>query len=64
MCLAKVYTYKGNEAEKFLVDGVAQVEFQGPDILLTNIVGEQKRVRGTMKTMDLEDSIIRIELKD
>ena len=63
MCLAKVYTRRGNEQEKFLTDGIARVDFSDDgDILLTNIIGDQKKVHGSITMMDLEADQIHIKL--
>ncbi len=61
MCEANAYLMKDGE-ERLVLESVDVVEPDGPDAwLLVNIFGEQKVVRGSIRTMNLVDHRIVFE---
>lgn len=58
MCLATVY--KSNEPDSILFQFVSKIEVDGAKVILTDVMGEQKTVEGTVKMVDLANSVIEI----
>ena len=62
MCLAKVYTFKKNEPDQFLTDGIAQIENEAEEVCLVGLLGERTVLKGTIVDMNLVNSVVRIEV--
>lgn len=59
MCLATVYDKK-QEPECILFSYTSMIEVDGNKITLTNVMGEQKVVEGTIKMVDLAGGVVEI----
>ena len=61
MCLATVYTMKGDDDVKVAVlDKVQLVDVEGDELVCTNLFGEVARVQGSITRIDLNESVITI----
>ena len=58
MCLAAVY--KAQDPETNLFEFVSRIEVDGETITLTDVMGEQKVLEGTIVMVDLANSIVKI----
>ena len=58
MCLAAVY--KAQDPEKKLFEFVSRIDVDGETITLTDVMGEQKVLEGTIVMVDLANSIVKI----
>ena len=58
MCLAAVY--KAQDPETKLLEFVSRIDVDGETITLTDVMGEQKVVEGTIAMVDLANSIVKI----
>lgn len=58
MCLAAVY--KAQDPEIKLFEFVSRIDVDGETITLTDVMGEQKVVEGTIAMVDLANSIVKI----
>lgn len=63
MCLARVYGHKENKDEVLLADSIANIIPEGKTIRLLDIFGDETVVEGTLLSMDLERSTVRIALE-
>jgi predicted RNA-binding protein len=52
MCDLKAYLKK-NGKEELLLDSVNQVRAEGEDVVLRNLFGEEKKVRGVLREVSL-----------
>jgi len=52
MCDLKVYV-RSNEREELVLEAVNQIRIEGGDVLIRNLFGEEKRVRGELKEVSL-----------
>jgi predicted RNA-binding protein len=52
MCDLKAYVKK-NGKEELLLDSVNQVRAEGEDVVLRNLFGEEKKVRGVLREVSL-----------
>ena len=59
MCLATAYTDKGG-TETVIAQYVAKVEFRDGNVVLTDILGQETVVEGTLKNMDLSKNTVEI----
>jgi|GEM_PF-128362 len=59
MCLATVY--KTREPENVILQFVSKLEVEGNAIILTDIMGEQRKVQGKIQMVDLANNIVKIE---
>ena len=57
MCLATVFL-KENEENKPVLKNVTKLAFEDDSWLLTDILGKQMRLRGTIEEVDLTDNFI------
>ncbi len=55
MCLATVYK-KTEEPSSILLQYVSKIEVDGNTITLIDVMGEMKKVEGTIKMVDLTNS--------
>lgn len=58
MCLATVY--KAQDPETKLFEFVSRIDVDGETITLTDVMGEQKVLEGTIVMVDLANSIVKI----
>lgn len=58
MCLAVVY--KAQDPETKLFEFVSRIDVDGETITLTDVMGEQKVLEGTIVMVDLANSIVKI----
>ncbi len=52
MCDLKAYVTK-NGKEELLLDSVNQVRAEGEEVVLRNLFGEEKRIRGVLREVSL-----------
>ncbi|MGX8714568.1 MAG: CooT family nickel-binding protein [Lachnospiraceae bacterium] len=64
MCLARVYGQKKDEEEILLVDSIAHITPEGNKIRLEDIFGDETVVEGTLLSLDLERSTVKIRLAE
>lgn len=62
MCLATVYNT--NDADSILLQYVSRIEVDGENITLTDVMGDRKTVRGTIKMVDLTGGKVEISCLD
>ena len=55
MCDLKAYLKK-NDSEELLLESVNQVRTEGGEVILRNLFGEEKRVRGQVSEVSLAKS--------
>ena len=55
MCLATVYK-KQEEPSSILLEYVSRIDVDGTTITLTDVMGEVRKVEGTIKMVDLANS--------
>ena len=61
MCLSAVYEVReGNE--KLVLEHVSGIESDGASFKLTDIMGDEVVVNGTLKSIDLVRNVIKIEV--
>ena len=60
MCDLKAYVTK-NGKEELLLDAVNQVRAEGDEVILRNLFGEEKRVRGVLREVSLAKSRLIVE---
>ena len=58
MCLAAVY--EAQDPETKLFEFVSRIDVDGETITLTDVMGEQKVLEGTIVMVDLANSIVKI----
>ena len=58
MCLAA--GYKAQDPETKLFEFVSRIDVDGETITLTDVMGEQKVLEGTIVMVDLANSIVKI----
>ena len=63
MCLSTVYAVL-NDNENKLCEYVCNVEVDGNSITLTDIMGAQTKVQGTLKSMDFVKNRVIIECEN
>lgn len=63
MCLARIYGQKNQEEEGVLIaDSIANIVPEGQTIHLYDIFGDETVVEGTLISLDLERSTVKIAL--
>ena len=60
MCDLKAYLKK-NDTEELLLESVNQVRTEGDEVVLKNLFGEEKRVRGIVREVSLVKSRLVVE---
>ena len=58
MCLAAVYNAQDPETKLF--EFVSRIDVDGETLTLTDVMGEQKVLEGTIVMVDLANSIVKI----
>ena len=61
MCLSDVIAFQ-NGKEELLMSNVASVRQEGEKLIFSNILGVPSTVTGTIRSIDLLENIIRIDL--
>ena len=64
MCLARVYGQIKDEEEILLVDSIAHITPEGNKIRLEDIFGDETVVEGTLLSLYLERSTVKIRLAE
>ncbi|MGI5979267.1 MAG: CooT family nickel-binding protein [Oscillospiraceae bacterium] len=62
MCLSTAYEI-GPSGDKMICDRVTSISVDGDSVRLVNLLGQQTVVKGSLKDVDLNKNIIRIEAK-
>lgn len=60
MCDLKAYVRK-NEKEELLLESVNLARAEGEEVVLRNLFGEEKRVRGVLKEVSLAKNRLLVE---
>ncbi len=60
MCDLKAYVKK-NDSEELLLEAVNQVRTEGGEVILRNLFGEEKRVRGAVREVSLTKNRLIVE---
>ncbi|MBO7710275.1 MAG: CooT family nickel-binding protein [Lachnospiraceae bacterium] len=61
MCLSTVYA--SENPEQVIMEYVSKIMIRGDEITLTDVMGEQKVVTGTLVMADLTGAVVKIDLK-
>ena len=59
MCLSTAY--KESNPDEILMEYVTAVKTEGENIILTDMMGEQKTIRGVLKYADLTGGVLKIQ---
>ncbi len=62
MCLSTAYEVSGG-SEKLICDRVTNIAVDGESVRLTTLLGTETVVNGSLKSVDLNSNIIKIEAK-
>ena len=62
MCLATAY--RTNVPDSVILEYVSKVEVHGNQITLTDVMGDQKTVEGTLAMADLTGGDVKIDCQD
>ncbi len=60
MCDLKAYLKQG-EQERLVMEAVNQLRVEGADVVLRNLFGEEKRLRGEIREVSLAKSRVIVE---
>ncbi|MEG0876603.1 MAG: CooT family nickel-binding protein [Oscillospiraceae bacterium] len=60
MCLSDAYEVRDG-AETLVCERVTNLEIEGPNVRLTNLLGMTKIIPGTLQSVDLNKNIIKIQ---
>ena len=63
MCLARAYVEQANERKEVMHD-VAWIKADGDDLLLATLMGESRRFKARLKSVDLMNGSIVLETRD
>lgn len=58
MCLSTVY--KSEDPDSILMEYVSKIQVDGDRITLTDVMGEQKTIQGSLALADLTGGIVKI----
>ena len=61
MCLATVYK---KSDDSVLFKNVARIEVEGDSLILTDIMGDARQVKGSLLMVDLANSIVKVNCED
>ena len=61
MCLATVYK---KSDDSVLFKNVARIEVEGDTLILTDIMGDARQVKGNLLMVDLANSIVKVNCED
>jgi predicted RNA-binding protein len=62
MCDLKAYV-KRDDREELVLESVNQLRMEGEEVVLRNLFGEEKRVRGSIREVSLAKSRVLLEPK-
>ena len=62
MCLSTAYR-NNKEENKILMTNVSNIEIQGEDIILTDLMEKKLVIKGTLEKVDMMDNFIIIKVK-
>ncbi len=62
MCLSTAYR-NNKEEDKILMTNVSNIEIQGEDIILTDLMEKKLVIKGTLEKVDMMDNFIIIKVK-
>ncbi len=63
MCLSKVYTKK-NDSEILLLNSIERISVDGDDMIFTDLLGREIRIRGSLILADLVNGKVIIDAGD
>lgn len=63
MCLSTAYANL-RSAETVMAKNVTQIEFDGDDIILTDLMGAEVRVKGALTLVDLINGVVIIDTRE
>ncbi len=58
MCLSTVY--RSSDPDSIIMEYVSKIQVEGDQITLTDVMGEQKTVQGTLAMADLTGGVVKI----
>ena len=58
MCLSTVY--RSSDPDSIIMEYVSKIQVEGDQINLTDVMGEQKTVQGTLAMADLTGGVVKI----
>ena len=58
MCLSTVY--RSSDPDIIIMEYVSKIQVEGDQITLTDVMGEQKTVQGTLAMADLTGGVVKI----
>lgn len=59
MCLANAYAEKN---KTLLMENTKTIDVEGDTVILTDLFGDEKKIKGEISHIDLEDNIIIIKV--
>ena len=59
MCLSTVYN--SNDPDSVIMEYVSKIRIDGDEITLTDVMGEQKTITGTLELADLTGAVVKIK---
>ena len=62
MCLSTVY--RSSSPDSVIMEFVSRIQVDGDRITLTDVMGDEKTVTGTLKLADLTGGTVQIECRD
>ena len=63
MCLATVYN-KAQEPDSVILQYVSKLEVDGENITMIDVMGEQKTIRGSIRSVDLTGGCVVINCEE
>ncbi|MBR6321274.1 MAG: CooT family nickel-binding protein [Lachnospiraceae bacterium] len=60
MCLSNVYLV-GDDSEKLVCEYASSVSVEGNEILLTDVIGQEIKIVGTIMSVDLINNQIKVK---
>lgn len=58
MCLSTVY--RSSDPDSVIMEYVSKIQVDGDEITLTDVMGEQKTIQGTLALADLTGGVVKI----
>ncbi len=62
MCLATAYNIKDHDS--VILEYVSKIEVDGDKVILTDVLGEQKAIVGTLAMADLTGGVVKINCEN
>lgn len=63
MCLSKVYEKNGSD-EKLLLNNIQRINFDGGDIVFTDLLENETRIRGRLILADLVGGKVLVDVRE